>query len=840
MKNKIFWIIVIVSLATFQPSLLLGQTLNLDYSTYLGGSSNDQGEAICVGPDGRAYITGNTYSSGFPTENPYQAGFGGGGGDYDAFVSVLSSTGSCLFYSTYLGGSDNESGEGISLGTDGTAYIFGDTASTDFPTENPYQAAHAGGWIDGFVSALSSTGSALFYSTYLGGNQLDEGYGISLGADGTAYVTGSTRSTDFPTKNPYQAVPGGGTDDVFVSALSSTGSALSYSTYLGGSASDIGHGISVGSTGSAAVTGYTWSFDFPTENPYQAVHGGDRDVFVTALSSTGSALSYSTFLGGIEMDIARGICLGTDGRAYVTGDTYSFDFPTENPYQADHLGGNRDVFVSALSSTGSSLSYSTYLGGNDEEYGAAISVGTDGAAVVVGLTYSSDFPMENPYQAVYGGGTSDPFISAFSSTGSALAYSTFLGGSASDTGRGIDLGMDGAAYITGSTYSSDFPTENPYQAILGGGRDVFISRLILIGPPTPTPLATPTLSVTPSPTPSVTPSPTPSISPVPSMTPTPTVTLTPALTPIPTATLTPLPTTAPTPSVTPPPTKTPTPSSTPPITPTPSIVPTPSITPIPTPSISPVPSPISQAQPWIYDYNGDGTSDIAIFRGGSGLWAIRGITRIYFGRAADETVPGDYNGNGTTEIGIFRHSSGLWAIRPITRVYFGSANDLPVQGDYDGNGTWEVGVFRSSSNMWAIRGITRAYFGAKADVPVPGYYIGNSSKNIGIFCSPSGLWAIRDVTRIYFGNRSVQSVQGDYDGNGTWEVGVFRPSSNLWEIRGVTRTYFGSSSDQSVPADYNGDSTDDIGIFRSSSDLWAIRSLTRVYFGTSGDIPVTR
>ena len=318
----------------------------------------------------------------------------------------------------------------------------------------------------------------------------------------------------------------------------------------------------------------------------------------------------------------------------------------------------------------------------------------------------------------------------------------------------------------------------------------------------PTPTATPEGYKTPTPSPSSTSTPTPS----------------PTRTPTPTPTSTPSPTSSPTPS----------PKKTPPPTPTPIKTPPPS------------PSPASNAPPWIYDYDGDGTSDIGIFRGSSGLWAIRGVTRVYFGTSTDETVPGDYDGDGTTNIGIFRPSSGLWALRGVSRIYFGGSSDDLVQGDYDGSGTWSVGIFRSAAGLWAIRGITRIYFGGSSDEPVPGYYAGGLSRKIGIFRPASGLWAIRGATRIYFGGSSDETVPGDYDGNGTWSAGIFRPTSGLWAIRNTTRAYFGGSSDDTIPGDYAGTGNDEIGIFRPASGLWAIRRTSRVYFGSSIDIPVSR
>ncbi|MFH1038881.1 MAG: DUF1565 domain-containing protein [PVC group bacterium] len=240
------------------------------------------------------------------------------------------------------------------------------------------------------------------------------------------------------------------------------------------------------------------------------------------------------------------------------------------------------------------------------------------------------------------------------------------------------------------------------------------------------------------------------------------------------------------------------------------------------------------------DYNGDGTSDIGIFRGSSGLWAVREITRVYFGGSADDTVPGDYDGDGTTDIGIFRASSGLWAIREVTRTYFGSSADSPVPGDYDGDGTCDIGIFRDASGLWAVRGVTRVYYGTTGDEPVPGYYGGNEA-SVAVFRPSSALWAVRGVTRTYFGQAADGRVPGDYVGSGVWEVGIFRPASGLWAVKGVTRRYFGGSFDLPSPADYNGNGADEIGIFREGSGLWAVSNVTRVYFGGSpGDIPVTR
>lgn len=240
------------------------------------------------------------------------------------------------------------------------------------------------------------------------------------------------------------------------------------------------------------------------------------------------------------------------------------------------------------------------------------------------------------------------------------------------------------------------------------------------------------------------------------------------------------------------------------------------------------------------DYNGDGTTDVAIFRKAVGLWALRGITRLYYGSSGDIPVSGDYDGDGTTDVAVFRNITGLWAIRDISRVYLGNAADFPVPGDYDGDGYCDIGIFREDDALWHIPGISRFYFGGIGALPVPGDYDGDMIDDIAIFRGNSGLWAIRDISRIYFGASNDRPVPGDFDGTGSWTPAIFRPSSGLWAIRGITREYFGSGADLPVPADYDGTGMDGICIFRRSSGLWAIKGVTRVYYGSSSDVPVTR
>ncbi len=291
--------------------------------------------------------------------------------------------------------------------------MTGFTGSTDFPTVNPLQATNNAspntGSYTAFVAKLNAAGSALLYSTFLGGSSGDRGYGIAADSSGNAYVTGTTTSTNFPTVNPLQATnnasPGAGSYTAFVSKLNAAGSALLYSTYLGGSFSDGAAGIAVDSSGNAYVTGYTYSDNFPTVNPIQATNHGFFNAFVTKLNSNGSALVYSTYLGGNTVigsgDGASGLAVDSSGNAYITGSASSADFPvTSGAFQTTNhaQAGYADAFVTKLNPAGTALVYSTYLGGSGRPHyeggdaGRAIAVDAAGNAYVTGLASSINFP----------------------------------------------------------------------------------------------------------------------------------------------------------------------------------------------------------------------------------------------------------------------------------------------------------------------------------------------------------------------------------------------------------------------------------------------------------------
>ncbi len=326
---------------------------DLVYATYLGGTSDEYGQGIAVDQAGCAYVTGETHSTNFPTKKPLQAKRKS---STDAFVAKLTPDGNALVYATYLGGGNIDSGRGIAVDQAGCAYVTGVTESANFPTKKPLQAKRKGE-SDAFVAKFSAAGNALVYATYLGGTNDEDGHGIAVDQAGCAYVTGYTSSNDFPVKNPLQAQLKGNAD-AFVAKFSADGKALVYASYLGGSRHEYGFGIAVDQAGCAYVTGLTDSDDFPTQNPLQAQLKGETDAFVAKLSAAGNALVYATYLGGSEVEgvhnnnisiVEYGTAIAVDpaGCAYVAGVVWSDDFPTENPFQDQHKGGE-DAFVAKI------------------------------------------------------------------------------------------------------------------------------------------------------------------------------------------------------------------------------------------------------------------------------------------------------------------------------------------------------------------------------------------------------------------------------------------------------------------------------------------------------------
>lgn len=444
----------------------------LAYSTFASSGSNFHVvSSIAVDQSGNAYVTGTTTVA-FPNKHPE---FGSQVGE-NAYVTKFSPSGGSLIYSTVFGGNSFDEGIAIAIDRFGNAYIGGDTQSTDFPT-TPGAFEPSPGSLDAdnaFITKLSPSGSAFVYSLLLGGGDSDQISALALDTQHRAYVTGFTCSTNFPVKNAFQPVTVGqncadGGGDAFVSRVNATGTALDYSTYLDGTIESIGNGIAVDSTFHAYVTGATESPDFPTTpGAFQTtlkakvIPNFPNDIpqsnaFVTKFSADGGSLVYSTFLGGTADDVAEGIALDPDGRACVTGNATSADFPvTSGAFQKTLRGGN-DVFVTKLQLNGSGLFYSTFLGGSGSEGGSSIAVDSLGRAYVAGGTSSTDFPVVNPVQS-HLAGAQDAFVTKLSATGNAVLFSTYLGGTDVENANSIRLDSAGNAFVGGATASTNFPT----------------------------------------------------------------------------------------------------------------------------------------------------------------------------------------------------------------------------------------------------------------------------------------------------------------------------------------------------------------------------------------------
>jgi hypothetical protein len=734
----------------------------LTYSTYLGGSGADQGRyGIAVDAAGNAYVTGYTDSTDFPTLNQYQTDQVG----TDAYVTKLNpnlSGAASLLYSTYLGGNFVDYGYDIAIGAAGNAYVSGFTLSTDFPVVNQYQTFQ-GGMGDAFVARINTnlSGTAsLVYSTYLGSSGAEGGRGIAADTSGNVYVTGDTNANNFPTLNQYQTYQGG--YDAFVTKLNTnlSGTAsLVYSTYLGGSGDDGGSGIAINSTGIAYVTGSTNSTNFPLVNQYQTVQGA-VDAFVTKLNpnlSGTASLLYSTYLGGSNFDRGLGIAVDSTGNAYVTGQTKSNNFPTFNQYQT-YQGGlefGYDAFVTKLNpnlSGTASLLYSTYLGGSGDEEGWAIAVDSTSNAYVTGGTNSTNFPLLNQYQTAQV--SIDVFVTKLNpnlSGVASLVYSTLLGGSNGETGYAIAVDAAGNAYVTGETFSPNFPTRNPYQTDQGSV-DAFVTKLTVTPPPG--------------------------------------------------------------------------------------------------------------------DFDADRRTDFALWHPSNGNWQYlrsldASLITQHWGASGDKPVPGYYDQDGRTDLAVYRPSEGNWYIfqsffNSLKTVRWGESTDLPVAADFDGDGKADVALYRPSEGVWYIiqssnNNAVAMRWGISEDKPVPADYDRDGKADLAVYRPSESTWYIlqssNNIPRaLHWGLSDDKPVEGDYDGDEKADVAVWRPSTGTWYAfrssdGSLLAAQWGAQGDVPVPGDYDGDRRTDIAVWRPTTGYWyVLRSsdglLVQFRFGSSGDIPV--
>lgn len=464
---------VAFQVARYDASRPLVVDPTLEYSTYLGGSNDDQARAVAVDAAGSAYLAGSVISTNFPTtDSGYRTG---NSGIVDAFVTKFNPAGSALVYSTYLGGAQHDEAFAIAVDSAGAAYITGYTRSSDYPTTaGAYDTSRNGGDRDVVATKLTAEGSALEYSTLFGGSVDNYPMSIAVDAAGAAYITGLTMSSDFPTTPGAFDPSYNGEADGFVTKVNPTGTALTYSTFLGDTSYDYGAGIAVDAAGAAYITGCTWLID-------------SLDIFVVKLIPDGAALEYGTNLGGSGDDLGAAIAVDAAGDVYVTGSTTSRDLPvTPGAFSSSFsslLGYVTDGFVAKLEAGGTVLSYCTYLGGGDYDEGSGIAVDGSGCAYVVGTTSSWDFPTTpDAYNASWNS-SYEVFLTKLNASGTAMQYSTYFGGTGYETGVGMAMDSTTAVYICGMTRSPDYPTTTgAYSTSPAGDLDAFACKFAWVQP----------------------------------------------------------------------------------------------------------------------------------------------------------------------------------------------------------------------------------------------------------------------------------------------------------------------------------------------------------------------
>jgi len=473
---------------------------------YLGGTGDTSSTAIAVDGSGNVYLAGNTSAFDFPVKNAFQTQFGGGFND--AYFAKISSDGLSVLYASYLGGENEDAGESVAVDSSGNAYVGGYTHSHQFPVKNSLQSY--GGGQDGFITEVSPTGSVVF-STYLGGSGDD--YILALGMDGSAiYVTGHTTSSDFPLKGGMPSLPG---ETLFLSKLVPTGPQIVYSTLLGGSGSCIGFGVGADTNGNAYVSGVT-DDGFLVKDAFQPNYGGHGDSFLLKIDPTGANIVFATYLGGsdLEYQSLNSLALDQAGNVFITGFTYSADFPVKyslQPFVSGNSQYKTNVFVAEFSASGS-LIYSTLFGGHGDNRGSSLTVDSNDNVYVTGFVAATDFPVLNAFQSTFGGG-GDAFLfklapdvappSPFSPTPGAAQFTLFIGGSlpapqtiSIPSGGPFSITTSNAPWASASPQSGTTPETLTISVNPAGLAPKVYSGTIQIVPPSGTPFTLPvTLNV---------------------------------------------------------------------------------------------------------------------------------------------------------------------------------------------------------------------------------------------------------------------------------------------------------------------------------------------------------
>jgi hypothetical protein len=653
-----------------------------------------------------------------------------------------------IAFSGYFGDGSQTVITAIAVSSVNNIVVAGYTNGTSLPTTGGARPNYSGG-VDAFVAEFSPSGGQLLFCTYLGGSGVDEATAIALDSSNNIYVTGWTSSSNFPVLSAAQPRLSG-SRDAFLTKLSSSGNAIIFSTYVGGTGADQGYAIAVDAAGAPVIAGDTTSPGLPlSTGTAGARYGGNQDAFVARFSPSGS-LAFMTYLGGTGQDHAAAVAIDSTAAIYVGGSTYSSNFPVQNATQA-HSGGGQDGFVSKLSSDGKTFAFSTYYGGSGgspgapEEVNALVLVPKN--VIVAGTTSSANFPVAGATsQATFGGGLTDGFIGRLNSTTGILTRSTYLGGSGDDGINALAIDFFGDTYVAGYTDSSDFPLRNPLPGSALGGMNAFTAKILAttfafstcIGASGGTANALAIDSMTNVIVAGETGS--SSIPVIGALEGWPGGQLSSFLTKI-----------------------------SPPFT-----------------------LALDRSSTFLFDvwhdtgYNGSNVN----------------LNSSVFGLPGDIPISGDWDGTGKKRIGVFRN--GVWYLdvngngvydNGDLAITFGQAGDLPIVGDWNGAGRIKLGLFRNGTFILDLSGHLSGVstgladatfsFGLPGDIPVANDWNQSGTTKVGVF--RNGQWLVdyngdqvfNAADKTYtFGQAGDIPVVGDWDSSGVPKIGVYR--GGLW------------------------------------------------------------